>query len=109
MTESSKGQVEIVTNGINSLVFIDGVHVPRTVAVEVLTEPGEVQQRVRLMFIAEKITYRKAEQAEFATLAKNAHGTPASPKPICQAACPPMRDEYFDQQYGKKINDSLQA
>ena len=87
MTGSRKGQVEIVTNGINSLVFIDGVHVPRTVAVEVLTEPGEVQQRVKMMFIAEKITYRKAEPGEFTALAEKVRGIPSSPKAIEQVEC----------------------
>ena len=87
MTESSKGQVEIVTNGINSLVFIDGVHVPRVLEFEVLTEVNEVSQRVKMMFIAEKITYRKAEPGEFTALAEKVRGIPSSPKAIEQVVC----------------------
>lgn len=92
MTQASKGQVEIVSNGTRSLVFIDGVQVPNALSFEVLTEPGEVPQRVKLTFIAEKITFRKAENREFATLLWDADSAktneiPSDPQPIDQVKC----------------------
>lgn len=87
MTEASKGHVEIITNGVNSFVFLDGVHVPRVIAFEVLTEMNEAAQRVKMMFIAEKITYRKAEPGEFTALAEKVRGIPSSPKAIEQVEC----------------------
>lgn len=88
--KQEKHRIEIVTDGVHKLIYIDGMQLQQVLDVELPLEMGEISPRITITLHPESVEVRKVDSQQFKDMQAAQHPgeriiPPADNKALCEA------------------------